>query len=153
MVREKHSIYVDTERYTDAKKRGINVSEVLENALKKISQDEDFEYTLHLDYLESQIKEREQKLEAIESDKAIVEKQLKVVKDEYRRISKAYKVEESAISMSKLLASLNRIINECEFDRTSIKIAAETILSQIYKINRHFNLEEHINIVEETYCQ
>ena len=152
MVREKHSIYIDTDRYKQAKERGINVSEVVENALRKLSQDEDFEYTLHLDYLESQIKEREQKLEAIAEDKKIIEKQLKTVKDEYRRIAKQYKTEEDAIAMSKLLASLNRIINECEFDRTNIKIAAEEILSQIYKLNRHFNLEEHIDVVEDTYC-
>lgn len=151
MVREKHSIYIDTERYNLAKQRGINVSVVCENALKKLSQDEDFEYTLHLDYLESQIKEKEQKLEAISDEKSVIEKQLKTVKDEYRRIAKQYKEEERAIAMSKLLASLNRIINECKFDRTNIKIAAEEILRQIYKLNRHFNLEEHVNIVEDTY--
>jgi septal ring factor EnvC (AmiA/AmiB activator) len=151
MVREKHSVYVDTEKFNKAKERGINISVVLENSLNKIAQDEDFEYTLHLDYLESQIREREQKLEAIDKERAIYEKQLKTVTAEYKRIAKQYKVEESAISMSKLLASLNRVIIACEYDDTRIKIAASEILSQIYKLNRHFNLIEHVGIVEETY--
>jgi septal ring factor EnvC (AmiA/AmiB activator) len=152
MVREKHSVYVDTDKYQNAKKNGINISEVLERALSKISQDEEFENTLILDYLESQIKEREQKLDAIDEDRKIIEKQLNTVKAEYRRIAKQYKMEEDAIAMSKLLAALNRIINECEFDRTNIKEAAREILTQIYKLNKHFSLEKHVDIVEDTYC-
>ncbi|MFA5306006.1 MAG: hypothetical protein WC365_01015 [Candidatus Babeliales bacterium] len=151
MVREKHSVYVDTEKFNKAKERGINVSVVLENSLDKMAQDEDFEYTLHLDYLESQIRDREQKLEAIDKERSVYEKQLKTVKDEYKRIAKQYKVEEDAISMSKLLATLNRIIHACEYDDTRVKIAAAEVLPQIYKLNRHFNLTEHIGIVEETY--
>jgi hypothetical protein len=151
MVREKHSVYVDTEKFNKAKERGINVSTVLENSLDKIAQDEDFEYTLHLDYLESQIKDREQKLEAIDKERAVFEKQLKTVKAEYNRIAKQYKVEEGAISMSKLLASLNRVIIACEYDDTRIKIAASEILSQIYKLNKSFDVTEHISIVEDTY--
>lgn len=151
MVREKHSVYVDTEKYENAKKQGINVSQVLENALDKFGQDENFEYTLQLDYLASQITEREQKLEAIAKEKGIVEKQLKTVKDEYKRIAKAYKQEENAISMSNLLATLNRIINACEFDEARVKIAAEDILPQIYRLNRHFDLTKHVSIVEDTY--
>jgi len=151
MVKEKHSVYIDTEKFETAKRQGINVSQVLENALDKFGQDENFEYTLQLDYLVSQITEREQKLEAIDKERGIVEKQLKTVKDEYKRVAKAYKQEESAISMSNLLATLNRVINACEFDETRVKIAAEDILPQIYKINRHFDLTKHIAIVEETY--
>ena len=151
MVKEKHSVYIDTEKFEAAKRQGINVSQVLENALNKFGQDESFEYTLQLDYLASQITEREQKLEAIEKERGIVEKQLKTVKDEYRRIAKKYKVEENAIEMSNLLATLNRIINACEFDETRVKIAAEEILPQIYKLNRHFDVTKHIGIVEDTY--
>ena len=131
MVKEKHSVYIDTEKFESAKRQGINVSQVLENALDKFGQDENFEYTLQLDYLASQITEREQKLEAIDKERGIVEKQLKTVKDEYKRVSKAYKQEESAISMSNLLATLNRVINACEFDEARVKIAAEDILPQI----------------------
>lgn len=151
MVREKHSVYVDTEKFENAKKQGINISQVLENALDKFGQDENFEYTLQLDYLASQITEREQKLEAIAKEKGIVEKQLRTVKDEYKRIAKAYKQEENAISLSNLLAMLNRIINACEFDEARVKIAAEDILPQIYRLNRHFDLTKHVSIVEETY--
>jgi septal ring factor EnvC (AmiA/AmiB activator) len=151
MVKEKHSVYIDTEKFESAKRQGINVSQVLENALDKFGQDENFEYTLQLDYLASQITEREQKLEAIDKERGIVEKQLKTVKDEYKRVSKAYKQEESAISMSNLLATLNRVINACEFDEARVKIAAEDILPQIYKLNRRFDLTKHIAIVEETY--
>ena len=131
MVREKHSVYVDTEKFESAKKHGVNVSVVLENALDKFGQDENFEYTLQLDYLASQIQEREQKLEAIDKERGIVEKNLKVVKEEYKRIAKAYKQEENAITLSNLLATLNRIINACEFDEARVKIAAEEILPQI----------------------
>lgn len=151
MVKEKHNVYVDTEKFNKARLGGINVSALLESALDKISQDESFEYTLQLDYLESQIKEREQKLEAIEKDKKIVEKQLATVKTEYRRISRQQKIEETAYTMSSLLAALNRVITKCEFDRISIKKASGEILSQIYKVDRHFNLEEHISLVENTY--
>lgn len=151
MVKEKHSVYVDTEKFDNAKKQGINISQVLENALDKFGQDENFEYTLQLDYLASQITDREQKLEALSKEASVIERQLKTVKDEYKRVSKAFKMEENAISMSNLLATLNRVINACEFDEARVKIAAEDILPQIHKLNRHFDLTKHIAIVEETY--
>lgn len=151
MVKEKHSVYIDTEKFETAKKQGINVSQVLENALDKFGQDESFEYTLQLDYLAAQITEREQKLGTLAKEASVIEKQLKTVKDEYKRIAKKYKQEENAIEMSNLLATLNRVINACEFDEARVKIAAEDILPQIHKLNRHFDLTKHIAIVEETY--
>ena len=151
MVKEKHSVYIDTEKFESAKRQGINVSQVLENALDKFGQDENFEYTLQLDYLASQITEREQKLEALSKEASVVERQLKTVKDEYKRVAKAFRQEENAISMSNLLATLNRVINACEFDEARVKIAAEDILPQIRKLNHHFDLTKHIAIVEETY--
>ena len=151
MVREKHSVYIDTEKFERAKKQGVNVSLVLENALDKFGQDENFEYTLQLDYLASQITDREQKLEALAKEASVIERQLKTVKDEYKRVAKTFKQEENAITMSNLLATLNRVINACEFDEARVKIAAEDILPQINKLNRHFDLTKHIGIVEETY--
>jgi len=151
MVKEKHSVYVDTEKFERAKKQGVNISLVLENALDKFGQDENFEYTLQLDYLASQITDREQKLEALAKEASVIERQLRTVKDEYKRVSKVFKQEENAISMSNLLATLNRVINACEFDEARVKIAAEDILPQIHKLNRHFDLTKHIAIVEETY--
>ena len=151
MVREKHSVYVDTDKFNNAKSRGINVSVVLENALDKMGANEDFEYTLHLDYLESQIKERELKLESIEKERNVLMKSLAAAKTEYRRIAKQYKVEEDAIVMSNLLASLNKVIHACEYDLARIKIAAAEILPQIMKLNKNFNIEKHVEIVEETY--
>jgi predicted nuclease with TOPRIM domain len=151
MVREKHSVYIDTEKFDTAKKQGINISHVLENALDKFGQDENFEYTLQLDYLGSQITDREQKLEALAKEASVIERQLKTVKDEYKRVAKAFKQEENAISMSNLLATLNRVINACEFDEARVKIAAEDILPQISRLNRHFDLTKHIAIVKETY--
>jgi septal ring factor EnvC (AmiA/AmiB activator) len=149
-MKEKHNVYVDTDKFNRAREGGINISALLESALDKISQDESFEFTLQLDYLETQMKEREQKLEAIEKERTLVNKQLETVKSEYRRISKQQKMEEKAISMSQLLASLNRVIRACDYEIACIKKSAEDILTQIYRIDRHFNLEEHIRIVEDT---
>lgn len=151
MVKEKHNVYVDTDKFDRARKNGINISALLESALDKCAQDESFEFTLQLDYLETQIKEREQKLEAIEKERSMVNKQLETVKSEYKRISKQQKMEERAITMSQLLAALNRTIRACDFEIACIKKSASEILSQINRIDKFFDLEEHVRIVEETY--
>jgi len=112
--------------------------------------DEDFDYTLHLDYIGSTIKAEEDRLAAINDERKEIDKRLKTLKAEYRRVTRQYRLEEDSIAVSKLLAALNGVIRGSKYDFNIVRVAANEILVQIYKLRYDFDLKKHIELLEET---
>ena len=150
MVKNQHTVYIDDDKFDACKKRGINVSLTLNKAIDRLMSDEDFDYTLHLDYIGSTIRADEERLVAINDERKEIDKRLKTLKTEYKRVTRQYRLEEDSIALSKLLAALNSVIRGCKYNFVSVEVAAEEILKQIYKLRYDFNLEKHIKLLEET---
>ena len=150
MSKNQHTLYIDDDKFAACKERGINLSLTLNSAVDRLMSDEDFDYTLHLDYIGSTIKAEEDRLSAINEERKEIDKRLKTLKAEYRRVARQYKLEEDSIAISKLLAALNSVIRGSKYDINIVNIAAKEILVQIYKLRYDFDLKKHIELLEDT---
>jgi hypothetical protein len=149
-MKNQHTLYIPDNKFATCKERGINISLVLNRALDRIMSDEDFDYTLHLDYIESLIGQDEERILALNIEREKIQKHIKKLKSEYKRVAAHYKEEEESIAMSRLLAALNNVIRTCKCDPIVTSTAAKEILRSISRLRNDFDLKKHIELVKET---